>query len=157
MQDNRCDDARPRGLTRITITRPERDALFWWCDTELTGEDTVREREGWMRVRTAGELLEQIGWQYDDPRETFTLTFDAAMLERTLYRALDDLTASLRDEVQALARYRAGEMTDEDLGFDAAAWAQAVCGIVEECFAHREGVVQLLARLGGQSLDTWRG
>ena len=150
--------ARPQAVAEITMTldRAQRDALWWWCDSELIPDYRI-ERDEWLRIRTAAELCEQIGWNYDDPRSSFTLTFDAAELERILYRELEDIDAVLADQAHNLARYWAGELTDNDVwGFDAAAWAGSIREIVDLDLEHREAVVGLLARLGEHRLNAWR-
>jgi hypothetical protein len=154
MQHNRSDEDRPLGVAKITINRPQRDALHWWAHVELM-RDELQEREHWLRLRAAGELLEQIGWSYEDSRQTFTLMVDPAEFEGALYNALTDLEQVLRDGAYDLARYRAGEVTDDD-GFEAAAWAQNLCELVDEDLERREAVVQLLGRLGEERLDAWR-
>ena len=151
---NPSDGARPGGVAQITITRAQRDALHWWAHVELM-RDELHDREDWLRVRAAGDLLERIGWSYEDASQTFTLTVDPAEFEGTLYNALNDLEQVLRDEAYNLARYGAGEVTDDD-GFEAAAWAQNLRELVDEDLERREEIVQLLGRFGEQRLDAWR-
>jgi hypothetical protein len=154
MQPHRSDEGQPLRAAKITINRPQRDALHWWAHVELM-RDELHEREHWLRVRAAGELLEQIGWSYEDSRQIFTLMVEPAEFEGALYDALNDLEQVLRDEACNLARYGAGEVTDDD-GFEAAAWAQSLRELVDEDLERREALVQLLGRLGEQRLDAWR-
>jgi hypothetical protein len=135
MQHNRSDEGRPLGVAKITINRPQRDALHWWALVELE-RDELHVREHWLRVRGAGELLDQIGWSCEDSRQGFPLIVDPAEFERALYYALDDLEQALRDEAYNLARYQAGEVSDDD-GFEAAAWAQSICERVDEVLTRR--------------------
>jgi hypothetical protein len=98
-----------------------------------------------------------LGWDEDDPRQAFTLTVDPGEFERTVYDALDEVEATLRDDARYVRRY-SGDEVDEVTGeplHDPEKWANAV-KLADADLERREALLLLLARLGEQRFDAWR-
>jgi hypothetical protein len=112
------------------IDRQQRDVLWEDAECALTGAAsdlhvlTERADEGDLHIRarldTAMHLLDDLGWQRDDPRERFYLTLSVerlrpwlAELDRWALDCLHDDAAALRDPAKEFAQWL--EHTDEKL------------------------------------------
>jgi hypothetical protein len=135
----------PRALTS---TRTERDALHDACEAELYAIDgDIKSRANWLRARAAGEIFEQIGWERDDDRHSFTVTADTAWLTTFAAAARQANAEFAEDQVRNIKRARAG---DEDYMVgdgDLAATEAQVARCVDDALGWIRGCDRLLARL----------
>ena len=101
---------------RRTISREQRDALYSELLLDLSGIDDIdmllstgrgkaaHEMAGGMRE--AMRLLDDLGWERIDPRETYELTMPDDDLERLMLRYRERLEADLAWRAQELRRGR---------------------------------------------------
>ena len=92
-------------ITTITITRAERDlirGLIWrwipeqWGDALPFGTRAEAE-DSLSRMQRGMALLDELGWDEDDPREAFTVTVDSSLVEAVRQQA-DDAAGNIEHE-----------------------------------------------------------
>jgi hypothetical protein len=114
---NASDTARP-----VTFCRDHRDALYRELrDYELSSNPAmdvhtaleVARRGGdahdvWQRMNVAARLLDDLGWDQVDDRDSYTLTMHAGLLEAWARGRRGQLEQGLADYSQRLADLREG-------------------------------------------------
>jgi hypothetical protein len=93
----------------ITIDRERRDAIYEELLTELSGSGDVwtqlrtgkyeEARRTRRRLEDAMRLLDDLGWEPDQDRETFDLTMPQADLARALRVLSDNAAATVHEHV----------------------------------------------------------
>jgi hypothetical protein len=103
-------------MSKITLSRAEREMILgevWHWIPERWGADplpfdTREEAKDSLRRHQRGiELLDELGWEDDDPREVFTVTVDAALVEVIRKRA-GSAAEDIKSEIQYRERYVIG-------------------------------------------------
>jgi hypothetical protein len=86
MQANRNAAGGPAASPTISLTRAHRDALRWFIELDLEGDelkhlvwkcDRERARAMVRRLDLCVRLLDHVGWTEEDERESFEITLDA--------------------------------------------------------------------------------
>jgi hypothetical protein len=116
----------------VTVSRAERDALHTELSAALDGEPPdLRSDEAahryQQRLDVTIRLLDQLGWDLVDERESFVVTAPEAALRRWLGDVRASYARCVRAERRALSAVVAGEL----------AWEQAAARESEEAI-HRD-------------------
>ena len=133
---------------RRAISREQRDALYSELLLDLSGIDDIdmllstgrgkaaQEMAGGMRE--AMRLLDDLGWDRIDPRETYELTMPDDDLERLILRYRERLEADLAWRAQELRRGR------PDAEQEAAEWRDDVRCSIDEALDVRSACLAVL-------------
>jgi hypothetical protein len=115
--DRREDDATCRGNVTVVLDAAERDAL--WHEVDLTlhcdmgefdhvGRDHVKAQRMRRAIELEFRMLDELGWDQDDERDTYTLTVDDGVVE--WIRCCRPLVIEcIDDECYHLAEVRTGD------------------------------------------------
>jgi hypothetical protein len=109
-------------MTPITITRDQRDALHYEIRCYEFSEGPLGDfqdgieragrgfdaRERWQHFTIVARLLDDLGWDRQGDRDSYTLTMDPATLRRWAGHRLEETEACLAEHARSMADVRAG-------------------------------------------------